>query len=119
MYERIDPADGPVVGLRIIKDITRQEYQELVDLIERRFVQFGPVRLLVVYEAASGLMGAESLYENLGFAKQVSEKLARMAVVGKRDWADTWIALFGLFGGIQANYYDRSQLEAALAWLKE
>ena len=56
------------------------------------------------------------LYDNMRFAKQVSENLAKMAVIGKHDWENTWI---GLFGGIQTAYYDRSQIEAALAWLNK
>ena len=120
MYERIDlPADSPIVGLRIRKDITDLENQELVDLIQQSAQRHGPVRLLVVYEASLGLMGAESLYDNMRFAKQVSENLAKMAVIGKHDWENTWIGLFGLFGGIQTAYFDRRQIEAALAWLNE
>jgi SpoIIAA-like len=118
MYKRIDHADGPLVGLRIQDDITHRENRELVDLIQQRFRQYGPVRLLVIYEANPGLMGAEGLYDNMRFAKQVSENIAKMAVMGQYDWEDTWIGLFGLFGGLRASYYDRSQLEAALAWLR-
>jgi hypothetical protein len=118
MYERIDLGDSPLVGLRIKNDITHRENKELVDLVQRRFRQYGPVRLLVIYEANPGLMGAEGLYDNMRFAKQVSENIAKMVVMGQHDWEDTWIGLFGLFGGLQAKYFDRSQLEAALVWLK-
>ena len=120
MYECIDlPADSPIVGLRIREDISDPENRELVDLIQQRARRHGPVRLLVVYEAGLGLMGAESLYDNMRFAKQISENLAKMAVIGKHDWENTWIGLFGLFGGIQTAYFDRRQIEAALAWLNE
>jgi hypothetical protein len=119
MYERIALPDGPVVGLRIRKEITDRENREVVGLIQECHQRFGPVRLMVVYEADPGLMGAESLYEDLRFAKQASELLAKMAVIGERDWVDTWVALFGLFGGIQTNYYDRERVEEALTWLRE
>ena len=120
MYERIDlPEDSPIVGLYLREDITDPENQALVDLIQQSARRHGPVRLLVVYEADLGLMGAESLYDNMRFAKQVSENLAKMAVIGKSDWESTWVGLFGLFGGIQTAYYDRSQIETALAWLNE
>ena len=120
MYECIDlPADSPIVGMRIREDISDSENQQLVDLIQQRAQRHGPVRLLVIYEASLGFMGAESLYDNTRFAKQVSGNLAKMAVIGKHDWENTWIGLFGLFGGIQTAYYDRSQIEAALPWLNE
>jgi hypothetical protein len=63
-------------------------------------------------------MGAESLYENLRFAKLAGQDLAKMAVMGKQGWENTWVGLFGLFGGIQANFYDAGQMAEALAWLK-
>jgi hypothetical protein len=117
MYERIHLGDGPLVGLRIQNDITHRENNKLVDLVQRHFHQYGPIKLLVVYEANPGLMGAEGLYDNMRFAKQVSENIAKMAVLGQHDWEDTWIGLFGLFGGLQAKYFDRTQLEAALDWI--
>ena len=120
MYELIDlTADSLIVGLRIRNDITDSENRELVDLVQQRARRYGPVRLLVVYEADPSLMGAESLYDNMRFAKRVSENLAKMAVIGKHAWENTWIGLFGLFGGIETAYYDRSQIEASLAWLNE
>ena len=120
MYACIDlQADSPIVGLRIREDISDPENQQLVDLIQQHAQHNGPVRLLVIYEASLGLMGAENLYDNMRFAKQVSGNLVKMAVIGKHDWENTWIGLFGLFGGIQTAYYDRSQIEAALAWLNE
>ena len=119
MYERIKLADGSLLGLRILNDITSKENRVLIDLIQRHFQEHGPVRLLLVYEADPGLMGAEDLYDNLRFVKLASENIAKMAVIGKHGWENTWIGLFGLFGGIQANYYSDSQVEAALSWLKE
>lgn len=118
MYERIEqPANGPYLGLRIQADITDHENQELVDFIRRHARQHGPVRLLVVYEADPGFMGAESLYDNMRFAKLVSEDLEKMAVIGKHNWQNTWIGLLGLFGGIQTAYYDKNRIEEALTWL--
>jgi hypothetical protein len=118
MYERINIPVGPLLGVRIQGDITRRESQELVDLIQRRFRKYGPIQLLVVYEADPGLMGAEGLYDNMRFAKLVGKDIAKMAVLGRYDWESTWIGLFGLFGGIQASYFDANRIEEALAWLQ-
>ena len=119
MYRRIPPAEGPFVGLHIQGDLNRSESEAIVTLIEQRFAQFGPIRLLVVYDVDPGLISGEDLYDNMRFAKIASDKLAKMAVIGRHAWQDTWIALFGLFGGIKAHYFDRSEIEDALAWLRE
>ena len=119
MFERMPPSKGPFMGLHITGDVGRSETKELVRLIEERFARHGPVRLLVAYDAPPGLISAEDLYDNMRFAKIASDKLAKMAVIGRHAWQDTWIALFGLFGGIKAHYFDRSEIEDALAWLRE
>ena len=119
MYERIPPSEGPFMGLHITGDVSRSETKALVHQIEERFAQHGPVRLLVAYDAVPGMISAEDLYDNMRFAKIASDKLVRMAVIGRHTWEDTWIALFGLFGGIQARYFDRREIEKALAWLSE
>lgn len=117
MYKPIPPSQGPFMGLHIQGDIRRSETEEIVRLIEGRFARFGPVRLLVAYDAPPGMIPAEDLYDNMRFAKLAGDKLARMAVIGKHAWQETWVALFGLFGGIQTQFFDRHHIQEALAWL--
>jgi hypothetical protein len=105
------------MGLHIRGDVSASETDELVGLIEAQFAQHGPVRLLVAYDAEPGLIGAEDLYDNMRFAKLAGDKLARMAVIGKRAWEETWIALFGLFGGVHIQFFRHTEIQAALAWL--
>jgi hypothetical protein len=105
------------MGLHIQGDVTPEETMAIVRQIEAQFERHGPLRLLVAYDAEPGLISAEDLYDNLRFAKLASDKLARMAVIGKRAWEETWIALFGLFGGIQTQFFHRNDIKAALAWL--
>ena len=117
MYKTIESLQGALIGLHIRKDITGRENEAIIQLIEQRFALHGPLRLLVIHEAPPGMLGAETLYENLRFAKLTSDKLSKMAVIGKHEWENTWIGLFGLFGGIQTHYFSRSNYEAALQWL--
>lgn len=119
MYELIKSLKGPHIGVHIKADIKDREHRELVNLVEERFRQFGAVRLMVLYTADPGMIGAETLYDNLRFAKLSAGKLAKMAVVGNRAQENTWIGLFGLFGGIQTNYFSSNESEAAVAWLDE
>ena len=105
------------MGLHIKKDVSAAETDEIVRSIENQFERQGPLRLLVAYDAEPGLISAEDLYDNMRFSKLTGDKLARMAVIGKRAWEETWIALFGLFSGIETRFFRRDQIKEALAWL--
>lgn len=105
------------MGLHIHGDLNRADTDEILHQIDLKFEQTGPILLLVAYDAEPRLISAEDLYDNLRFAKLASDKLVRMAVIGKNDWEKTWIALFGLFGGLQAQFFSKSEIKEALAWL--
>ena len=119
MFRNITPSDGSFVGVRIREEVTPQEAREITDLIAQHFNAHGPVRLLVVYEANPGLAGAENLYEDMRFAKLAGDKLNRMAVIGNHTWENTWVGLFGLFGGIETRFFPQEEADAALTWLRE
>ncbi|MFP4349454.1 MAG: STAS/SEC14 domain-containing protein [Desulfococcaceae bacterium] len=48
-----------------------------------------------------------------------ADHIERMAVVGDRTWKNTWVALFGLFGGIDTRYFDNTEMKAAWEWVRE
>ena len=62
---------------------------------------------------------AEDLYSDLGFIVRFAGAIDRLAVVGDRPWKMTWVALFGLFSGLDARYFAKEDLEEAWQWLTE
>jgi hypothetical protein len=111
--------EAPYMGLHIQGDISGPETDEIVRHIEAQCALRGPLRLLVVYDAEPELISAEDLYDNMRFAKLAGDKIAKMAVIGKRPREETWVALFGLFGGIEAQFFGHHQIKEALAWLDD
>jgi hypothetical protein len=117
MYTINTKIEGPMMGLRIQGSVTAGETQRLRDYIEARSARWGPLRLLVVMDSYPSFNTAEALYEDLRFAKLAAAKLVRVAVVAKEPWKDTWVGLFGLFGGLEMAYFQTSAIEAAWQWL--
>ena len=68
-------------------------------------------------DAYPSFNSAESLYEDLRFAKIHANAIDRIAVVGEGTWQETWVALFGLFGGLNMAFFKRSEGEQAKNWL--
>ncbi|MEJ2638416.1 MAG: STAS/SEC14 domain-containing protein [Desulfosarcinaceae bacterium] len=117
MYTISPKIEGPVMGLRIQGAVTAGETRRLKDHIATRSARWGPLRLLVVLDSYPNFNSAEALYEDLRFAKLTAANLARVAVVAKEPWKDTWVGIFSLFGGLEMAYFQTSDIEAAWQWL--
>ena len=117
MPRPITSISGNILALRIQDEIRDREMNEICKAMESMIATGEPVRLFIVVDHYPSFNSAESLYDDLRFVKLYADRIERLAVVGDKPWQHTWIALFGLFGGIRAEYFDRSQSEAALQWL--
>jgi hypothetical protein len=60
----------------------------------------------------------EMLFENLHFLRLHADQIERIAIIGSKAWERTSICLFGLFGGIDIGYFDRSEAVEAIRWLQ-
>jgi hypothetical protein len=78
----------------------------------------GKIRLLLSIDTQLPARSPEALFENLHFVRIHAEHIERMCIVGDKGWERTYIGLFGLFGGIEMAYFDRSQTMEAIRWLQ-
>ncbi len=78
----------------------------------------GKIRLLLSIDTQLPTRSPEALFENLHFVRIHAEHIERMCIVGDKGWERTYIGLFGLFGGIEMAYFDRSQTMEAIRWLQ-
>lgn len=108
---------GNVVSLKIKGEITDRKSEQISLILQQAIADSGRINLFLVIEHYPTLDSAESLYEDLRFAKLHSDHIDRMAVIGDKSWKRTWVAIFGLFGGIQAEYFDRSEFKMAWEWV--
>jgi hypothetical protein len=119
MYQPLGEPKSAVMAFRITGEMSDAETRRISRGVKARATRFGRVRLLLMMDHYASFNSAEALYEDLRFARQCSDHIARMAIVGDRSWKRTWVALFGLFSAIDTAYFDLSQSQAAWRWLVE
>ena len=117
MYDIIEEIRGNVVAIRITGEISDKENEKLSHLVEQKRIAWGRIRVLIAAVHYPSFNSAEDLYDDLGFLVRFSSDIERMAVVGDRSWKTTWVALFGLFSGIEARYFAKEDFEEAWRWL--
>ncbi len=108
-----------LVSLTLQAAPNEREEERLFQVLKEKIKRYGKVRVLLVLENYPAADSAESLYEDMRFLKLHAEDIERLAVVGERAWQETWVALFGLFGGMETAYFDRSEKKEAAAWISE
>lgn len=108
-----------VVVVKIDGDMSDAESETVSRTLATEIEKTGATRLLIFMEDYASFNTAEDLYFNLGFARRHAENIERMAVIGDQRWRKTWVALFGLFSGIESAYFERAEAEEAWQWVRE
>ena len=119
MFERIGNDTGRILAFKLTGDMNRKEVETISRMLEKAIQENGSIRLFLVMEHYDTMNSAEALYEDLRFAKIHSDSIERMAVIGDRSWKNTWVALFGLFSGLNARYFDTNEMQPAWEWVRE
>ena len=99
---------------RMLDRQTRQLSHQLQQNIE---AAGGKIRLFLFIDSKGPGVGPEALFLNLQFVKMHADHIERMAIVGSQARDRTYVGLFGLFAGIEMQFFDRSQTAEAIRWL--
>ena len=117
MFQLLGNPGDAVLAMRITGELNDRETGRIVRMVQSHASRHGKVRLYLLMDHYPSFNSAESLYEDLRFVRQCGELIDCLAVVGDRPWKSTWVALFGLFGGIDTAYFDRTESKEAWQWL--
>lgn len=110
------PSTPRLLSIGIDSPLRQTDHRTIAREIERASKTGGRVRLVVVMRHYPTLNSAEDLLDDLSFVKLHADRIDRAAIVCDRAWKRTLLALFSLFSGVEMNFFDLSQTEAAAAW---
>ncbi|MEJ2661500.1 MAG: STAS/SEC14 domain-containing protein [Desulfobacteraceae bacterium] len=118
MFQLMQKPKDALLMLHITGEISDRETDRIVRIIRTHASHRQKARLFLLMDHYMSFNSAEALYEDLRFARQCGELIQCMAIVGDGSWKETWVALFGLFSGIDMAYFDRAEAQAAWQWLQ-
>lgn len=107
---------GNVLTLQIKKEINPTAFEAICREILRNAVD-GPIRLILRIHQYPSFNSAEDLYYDLRFLKIYADHIHKVAVLSDRIWKHTWIALFGLFSGVDMAFFSSDQVQSAVTWV--
>ena len=119
MFQILQKPKGAILALHITGEISDRETDRIVRMIREQASPRQKARVFLLMDPYRSFNSAEALYEDLRFARQCDDLIQCMAIVGDPSWKDTWVALYGLFSGIDTAYFERAEAQAAWQWLQK
>jgi hypothetical protein len=118
MHTITPPVDN-VLSVKVSGKLSREEYADLVPAWENMIRKHGKFRLL--FEMEPGFTGWEPMaaIDDVKFSMQHRNEIEKIAMVGEKKWHDLATKLGSLLVGAEVRYFDRSELDAATAWIHE
>lgn len=117
MFTQLKKIEGNILAVKITGEILEREHHQLDRLIRESIAEWKRIRIFLVLEHYATLNSAEALYDDMRMIKKHAEHIDRLAVVADRVWKRTWIGLFGLFSGIETEFFEMEQIETANQWI--
>ena len=110
--------EGDVLSLQIDSEIDANRFSGICSELSQAAANSGKVKLVIVMKHYPSFNSADDLYEDLRFVKLYADVIDKVAIVCDKKWKQTWVALFGLFSGINFEFFDMSETSAALNWIR-
>jgi hypothetical protein len=118
MVNKIETTKDNLIAVRLTGSLTKQDYDQLIPVLESKIKQFGKVDLYWEMEAIDG-WNLGGLWEEIKFDVTHVNSFRKVAIVGDRKWEE-WIArMIRPFTTAQINYYDVRQKDEAMAWVSQ
>ncbi len=122
MIERIEDVPAGVVGFKVIKELTADDYRDAIEPALAEAAKAGEVRLLFEIDDGFG-MDAGAVIEDaktglkLGLGQMKSWK--RTAIVTDVEWMRKAIKAFGFMAPGELRTFEPGELGAAKVWVAE
>ena len=115
MIQQIGQSEDNVLGYRIIGDITKDDYTQLVPTVEAAVKEYGAIRLLFDLSDFTWEK-VDAWSSDLGFGKEFKGTIERMALVGQQSWGKYLTKLAAPFYAQEAQWF--TDVDKAWTWVK-
>mgnify|MGYP001105369338 CR=1 FL=1 len=116
MIEILNETREDLIALRISDGVTKNDYDKVSPVIERKAKKFDQIRLYAEIGKASDI-GLGAIWEDLKLDVKHFNDFSRIAVVGPADWKENLVNISRQLVPADVKYFDATEINAAKAWI--
>ena len=118
MINSIQTGIENLVAIRLSGTLDKQDYDQLIPVLESKINQFGKIDMYWEMEASAGWQ-PNALWQDIKFDIKHINSFRKVAIVGDKKWEDLIAKLIKPFTTAEIRYFDTQQKDAAMAWVSQ
>ncbi|WP_026462408.1 STAS/SEC14 domain-containing protein [Adhaeribacter aquaticus] len=116
MIANLETDREDLVAIRLTGTLVKEDYNQLIPVLESKINQFGKIDLYWEMDHADGWEPA-ALWEDIKFDIKHINSFRKVAIVGDKKWEELIANLIKPFTTAEISYFDTSQKEEAFIWV--
>jgi hypothetical protein len=118
MIELVLESQGKVLGIKVRKILSKQDYTDvLVPHLDYIVQEYGTARLLFSIEGNVQAVVHNSLWEPAGFGHKHKDDIEKLAVVGEALWTEWGQTLAAYLTKSEVKTFSQGEWEKAWLWI--
>ncbi len=117
MIQILGQTSGNIIATKATEKLTEADYNKLLPILNNILKQHSKFRWYFEMENFDG-WELKTFWEDVKCDARHANEFEKVAMVGKKKW-EKWMAdLMTLFASAEVRYFDLSQKEEAMQWIK-
>jgi hypothetical protein len=118
MFKKLEQSAGDILGYEVVGKIEKSDYDTLDSEVQSLIDQKGQIKVLLDMTGFEGEK-ASAWGKDLNFGKRFHKNIAKMAIVGDKEWEKWLTRLAEPFYAEEAQYFPAEDRAKAWDWLGE
>ena len=119
MISKMSESEGNVLGLKIVDNVTKEDFKKLVPEVQALVEKEGTISLLLDMTKFKW-EDIDAWGDDLNFSRKYRGKISKMVVIGDKTW-EKWLTKLvePFYHSVKAKFFYPNNIDAAWTWLKE
>lgn len=117
MIKILEQTQGNIIATRATEKLTEADYHKILPLAKNLITQHNKIRWYFEFDNFEG-WNPKALWEDIKFDATHVDDFEKVAIVGEKKWEEWMTQGMKPFTSAEIKYFDTSQREEALQWIK-
>lgn len=117
MIQILEQTAGNIIATKATGKLMEADYDKLLLLLTEKLKQYEKIRWYLEMEDFDGWK-LKAFWEDVKFDAKHANDFDKVAMVGEKKWEKWMTDLMKLFSSAEVKYFDASQKEEAVKWIK-